>query len=589
MNHYFTQIFLSMIQIGYQASITVFFVILARIFLNLIHIPKRYSYFLWLIPFIRLALPIQPQSIFSLLPDSTKPVSIDIPLINQPVIYIDSNMINHTLYQTLPATLSESNRNPLHFGIVVMAILWVVGVCVLLVYSTCSILQLKRKLCISVQQAEHIYLADNIPTAFVMGIRPARIYLPSNLSDSVIQYVICHEQQHIKRKDHIVKIILFLFTCFYWMHPLIWIAYYLANKDIEFACDEAVIYAKPFWYRQKYAAALLTLSIYHKKFLTIPLSFSERSPKKRIQHIIAYKKPMLFVMICGIIVMILLSFSLLTNPIKNTTDESENASIFNQNTTNQNFTNQDSATQQREEQADQVEQMEQAKQAISQQITQEIEPITEPQEKAETNHTAESQTKPETNQQAEQLTGQTERTAKPTLELKTPQIDLSATTGADDPRLYYVDEHIIIFGGYFGLFVYSKTEQTIIRGIDLEEIGCSATQGDHYSEIWVSSDGTTIYLHPVATSSDGTTTRIHPLLSEQTFIYQISEHTLQVKQNYQIERTQLYNGVSEDGFRGSYQVDGEERICTIQHSGVIGSISWSEDSEIYHNFFPEES
>lgn len=563
MNQFFIHIFISVIQIGYQASITVFFVIFARIFLNLIHIPKRYSYFLWLIPFIRLVSPIQPQSTFSLLPDSIIPASIGITIMDQPVLYIDSETIEQTLQQTSPTIISKPNHHSLYVWIFILAVIWIIGLIFLLAYSVYSFIRLKHKICINIQHTEHIYLVDNIPTAFVMGIFPARIYLPSDLSNDIVEYVICHEQQHIKRKDHIIKIILFLFTCFYWIHPLIWIAYILANKDIEFACDEAVIHLKPFFYRQKYAEALLTLSIYHKKFLTIPLSFSEGSPKERIKHIISYKKPMLLLMINGVIVMVLLSLGLLTNPIMKTPDKNQSNSAINQNSVISQTT---------------------ISQPPDQQMIQESEQTTEQQEKLQTGQSIKQQEILQIEPSVEQQeTPQTEK--ETSFELKTPEIDLAAITGADDPRLYYVDESIIIFGGYFGLFVYSKTEQTIIRGIDLEEIGCSATQGDRYCEIFVSSDGTTVYLHPIISLSDGITTRIHPVLSKQVFLYQISDHTLLIKENYQIDSNLLYKGVNQDGNQATYQINGEERICTLQHSGTIGSISWSEDSEIYHNFF----
>ncbi len=40
------------------------------------------------------------------------------------------------------------------------------------------------------------------------------------------------------------------------------------------------------------------------------------------------------------------------------------------------------------------------------------------------------------------------------IEVSVPTIDLSATTGTDGSTMYYADESMFIFGGYYGLFVY---------------------------------------------------------------------------------------------------------------------------------------
>ena len=56
---------------------------------------------------------------------------------------------------------------------------------------------------------DNIYLADHIPTPFVMGLFRPRIYLPSALSGRAQAYIIRPEQHHIRRGDHIVKVLSF--------------------------------------------------------------------------------------------------------------------------------------------------------------------------------------------------------------------------------------------------------------------------------------------------------------------------------------------------------------------------------------------
>ena len=72
--------------------------------------------------------------------------------------------------------------------------------------------------------------------------------------------------------------------------------------------------------------------------------------------------------------------------------------------------------------------------------------------------------------------------------------------GADGAMLDYADGNIVIFHGYFGLFIYDLNIQKFVRAVDLEAIGCNYTQGDNYCEVSVSEDGTTVYLHPLSES-----------------------------------------------------------------------------------------
>lgn len=315
MDGYLTQIFIHVINSGYQAGIAVIAIMLARIFLSVLRVPKKYICFLWLIPFMRLTLPILPQSAFSLLPEQTEPVPVTITAMERPEIAGDFEFVNQMVNQLLPAASPAASVNPMQVWMFVFAAAWAAGAFLLFLYGVISSIYLKRKLCISICGHDPVYLADGIPTAFVMGIFRPRIYIPSDIPEDVREYVVCHEMQHMKRKDHIAKIIIFVFLCLYWFHPLIWAAYFLAGRDIEFACDEAVIQSKSESYRQEYAAALLSLSTGTRRSVMVPIAFSEGSPKKRIQHIISYKQPQVLMTVVGAAAVLLLAAGLLTNPV----------------------------------------------------------------------------------------------------------------------------------------------------------------------------------------------------------------------------------------------------------------------------------
>ena len=77
---------------------------------------------------------------------------------------------------------------------------------------------------------DNIWLCDHIDTPFILGVIRPRIYLPSNMNEQDIEYVIAHEKAHLKRHDHWWKPLGFLLLTVYWFNPILWIAYILLCK-----------------------------------------------------------------------------------------------------------------------------------------------------------------------------------------------------------------------------------------------------------------------------------------------------------------------------------------------------------------------
>jgi beta-lactamase regulating signal transducer with metallopeptidase domain len=119
--------------------------------------------------------------------------------------------------------------------------LWMVGVLGLGLYSIFAYSKLKRQLVLRIRMHDNVYMVDGIEVPMVMGIIKPKIYLPSGFDSTHMEYVIAHEQTHIRRKDIIVKMVAYYITCLHWFNPLVWLAYTLMIKDMEMACDEETI------------------------------------------------------------------------------------------------------------------------------------------------------------------------------------------------------------------------------------------------------------------------------------------------------------------------------------------------------------
>lgn len=302
---------------GIQAGFIICIVLLVRLAFTLGRVPKRFSYALWLIPFLRMLLPWQPESDFSMMPRRAVTAGSD--AIDSAAAYAGQLQISAGLRQAAgtvggTGTAEAGNETVMQLCMVLASTVWLVGILLLLTYSVFSYLKLKKRLACSVRLEENIYLSDGIATPFVLGFFRPRIYLPSDIQENELVYVTAHERTHIRRKDHIIKILAFFVTCIYWFCPLAWLAFIMMGKDMELSCDEAVMRQFGEDCKREYALVLLALSGGRRHVSGIPLAFGEGNVKSRVTNIMKYKKPVLFAAAAGVAALILLAAGLLTNP-----------------------------------------------------------------------------------------------------------------------------------------------------------------------------------------------------------------------------------------------------------------------------------
>lgn len=204
--------------------------------------------------------------------------------------------------------------NPLLIIMTVASVLWLIGLAALLIYTAISTYRLKSKISTAVLLRDNIYQSEAVGSPFIFGIIKPKIYIPFGLSEDTLQYVEAHENAHLKRFDHITKIIGFLILCLHWFNPLVWLAYSLFCKDIELACDEKVIKEMETETRREYAAAILDCGISRRRIAACPLAFGETSIKERVKNALSYKKPMLWVIVVAVIACIAVAIGFMTNP-----------------------------------------------------------------------------------------------------------------------------------------------------------------------------------------------------------------------------------------------------------------------------------
>ena len=587
-------IFIKLLNMSYQGGIVICFIVLARYILNMIKAPKKYAYYLWMIAFVRLICPFSFESVLSVLPQETEPIKATIIYDQVPEIHTGSATINQVVNNILPEANAATSVNPMQVIMAIAEGIWLVGIGILLMYSVISYIRLKIRLIGSTSAgillgsqigADNIYMADYIETPFVLGFLRPRIYLPSTIKEKEISYILIHEQAHIRRKDHVIKLIVFVVTIIHWFNPMVWIAYMLINQDMEMACDEYVMKNYEMKddnedIRKEYATSLLNLSIGRRKILGVPLAFGEGNVKGRIKNVTRYKKPLISVAICAVIACVILGVALLTSPLStsefgkvvkeiNYIDESKIDSIAirmpgGEQTFPSAYGNEfmeffkTLKIEKKEISKDRSEDREKdisiiisygegydvsyafyitggqiwfdtgVKPSYSYQIVNE----NEVEEFIKRLFGSIEEVSPVTddNELPTQVEGDSELDMEE-IDVTIPTIDLDMNLGADGAILDYADGNTVIFHGYFGLFVYDLNIQNFVRAVDLEAIGCNYTQGDNYCEVSVSEDGTSVYLHPLS--------------EKDMYVFHIPTGKL-YKTAYNLEGITLYDGLEDN-------------------------------------------
>lgn len=252
-------IFLNVLDASLYGSIVILVVLLLRLVLK--KAPKSVFCLLWFMAGVRLMLPFEIESSFSLQPrlepaalNQTVEAPVQVPDSMVPVLNGNAAQPDALSaagkeitggYENMESTsylyaVKDGEIRLLTLGDFA-AWIWTAGVLVLGIYSLWSYRRLKKQVHEAVVQPDGWWECGSIGTAFVLGFLPPRIYLPTGLSGEDRELILAHEKTHIARKDHWIKSVGFAVLAIHWFNPLVWVAYGLLCRDIEMACDEQVV------------------------------------------------------------------------------------------------------------------------------------------------------------------------------------------------------------------------------------------------------------------------------------------------------------------------------------------------------------
>lgn len=345
-------VFLRVVNMSISASWIVMAVLLLRLLLK--KAPRWIAVLLWGVVAVRLICPFSIESMLSLIPsaetiskapDAASPhFESGFAVIDDPVNEYLSEHYFEVVVPPLegpesvtpplevpgepesvmpPSTPIKGEAKPAGYFVdvtTVLAIVWIVGIAMLLAYTVISYLRVKRRISTAVRLRDNIFQSENVVSPFVLGIVKPKVYLPFNIGGQDIDYVIAHEYAHIRRKDHWWKPFGFLVLALHWFNPFMWLGYVLLCRDIELACDEKVVKELDAAQKADYSQALLTCSVNRRVIAACPLAFGEVGVKNRVKSVLNYKKPAFWLIVVAILASVAAAVCFLTNPVSSDDD-----------------------------------------------------------------------------------------------------------------------------------------------------------------------------------------------------------------------------------------------------------------------------
>ena len=307
------------------ASIVIVLVLLARLVLR--RAPRICSYALWLVVLFRLLCPVSLTADISLMGLLDTPVT-EVTAHTSAAAYVPRDVVHNpepsvklpvpgmgeAITEALPQGEEQTVADPLEAPVAIATIIWMAGTAAMVIYGVVSLLRLRRRLVGAVPLEKGVYLADHIETPFVLGLFRPKIYLPSALPEGERGYILLHERHHIRRLDHVVKLLAFLSLCIHWFNPLVWIMFVLLGRDMEMSCDEAVMKKLGEAVRTDYSASLLRLATGRRFSAGAPLAFGEGDTRDRVVNVLKWKRPRLWAVLAGVAACVAVIAACAVNP-----------------------------------------------------------------------------------------------------------------------------------------------------------------------------------------------------------------------------------------------------------------------------------
>lgn len=299
------EVFYWIFNMSITAALTGLLVMLVRLVKQ---IPRRLTTFLWIIPFLRMTIPLgldSPYSLMSLLSRITTKTVV----VFQPTEDISFSMMNSVMAANsyFPITYKV---NILENIFSVASVIWAVVALAIILMLTAIYFTTLYEIKDSKHLRDNIFLSEKITSPAAYGILRPKIVLPASYRDRDIELVIQHEKAHIRGLDNLWRVIAFLVVAVHWFNPFSWLFLKAFLADLELSCDERVLLKLGADRSKEYASALLECRQGATVFAS---AFGGARIRTRIENILSFKKLTWISLMAFIALISVIFYALLTN------------------------------------------------------------------------------------------------------------------------------------------------------------------------------------------------------------------------------------------------------------------------------------
>ncbi len=241
------------------------------------HFGPSVAYWLWLLPAVRLFMPVLTQEV-------TAPVASTTNIVRDTVLAAATNPATHNA-----VTATGSSFNWLAIGLSV----WIGGAALLFIVQMARYCSLRDELLADAEEIDRIgnirvIQSDRIGGPLAFGLFQRYIAVPDHFSQTFSieerELALAHELAHHRAGDLYANLAAFLFLCLSWFNPLAWMAWSAFRFDQEAACDARVLAGTDTGTRQHYGRALARAAS-TDRMPTLAMAMAQNSPHNIIERL----------------------------------------------------------------------------------------------------------------------------------------------------------------------------------------------------------------------------------------------------------------------------------------------------------------
>lgn len=246
-------------------------------------LPRRLVHLLWIIPFLRMWIPVGMSGKYSLMTLISKFTTKTV------VVYdgaFDFTFTNHIM--------AADSYSPITYKVNLLdnlfrtaSAIWIIVAAILMIVSIILYVITKSELKDASLLRDNIYVSDKITSPAIYGIFRPKVIVPKGYELRDLHYIIAHESAHIHRRDNLWRIVAVMSAIVHWFNPFVWLFLKKFFEETELACDERVLANFGENEKKAYATALVDCAESGNVFAS---AFGGAKIRVRIDRILSYKK-----------------------------------------------------------------------------------------------------------------------------------------------------------------------------------------------------------------------------------------------------------------------------------------------------------